>query len=161
MNKAVVSILLVFVFFYSGSGGCEKALQNIPGTVSFSTIQRGDQSGIQSRQQRVIRTKHEYDQMMNQLGSVYSPAPVYPDVDFNTYMVIAVFMGMQTSGGFETRIEEIGETSAGIQVIAREISPGINCMVTDVITYPYHIVRLRKINKTVKYTFVPDVKLCN
>jgi hypothetical protein len=161
MRKIYFVLLLLFAFKFYGSSGCERAIENLPGKISYTTISKGDQAGIQERQQKVIRSKQEYDQMMIQLGSVYTPPPVYPDVDFNRYMVIAVFMGMERSGGFETRVEEVAETVSDVQVIVRDISPGINCMVLDVITYPYHIIRIRKINKPVKFTFIPEVKFCN
>ena len=49
-------------------------------------------------------------------------------------------MGTQNTGGYFTTIEEVGvlEGVTGIRVL--ETEPGENCVTTQVLTMPYHII---------------------
>ena len=85
---------------------------------------------------------------------IYPPPPI-PGVDFQKAMVLAVFLGVQTSGGGPSiqisSIEEIPNIDLGNDATTpREPSDGISVIVKEnkepglltVITNPYHIVKI-------------------
>lgn len=77
-----------------------------------------------------------------------------PEIDFTKYTLIAVFMGEFPTSGYSVTIDKIIEDDNEILVYLTEISPGKNCIVEQVFTYPYQAVEIAKISKNVK--FIPN-----
>ncbi len=65
-------------------------------------------------------------------------------IDFKNEFLIVVYAGMKTNGGFQLQIDSIKTTSKEIFVYSTETGPGANCMVTDVIAYPFQIAVVKK-----------------
>lgn len=155
MNKLIILPLLFFIAI-----GCDSStsieeerdemnefFENAE-SVEFETVaQTVDQatSGnteFEENQELIIDTEQEFREFWVDLHEQRSPAPDVPEIDFDTETVIAVLMGVQTTGGYYTNIEEVGvyEGVTGINVL--ETIPGEGCVTTQVLTMPYHIIRI-------------------
>ena len=94
----------------------------------------------------IFESEEEFRDFWVELNENLPPAadevdvPDVPVIDFDTKKVIAVLMGTQNTGGYFTTIEEVGvlEGVTGIRVL--ETEPGENCVTTQVLTMPYHII---------------------
>src|SRR3990167_3278268 len=75
--------------------------------VHFVTIDSGVSSGIATRETLVIKDEGEWLTLWRRHVSNRLPAPSAPNVDFSSEMVIAVFSGGRSSGGYAIKIERI------------------------------------------------------
>jgi hypothetical protein len=63
-------------------------------------------------------------------------------VDFQTHRVIAVFSGITGSTGHGVQIQTIQAATPKGQIVVALTQPGADQNVSEVITYPYHIVQV-------------------
>jgi hypothetical protein len=150
-NRALmVMVSVIFSCFVTGSAS--------PQTVPFETIDIGEISYFQyndpsfSGSDMVIKDLKTWAWVWRRHTKGIQPVPPVPLVDFKTEMVLAVMLGYQTSGGGPgikiTAIDQLFPTIPWrtIRVVAQESrEPGL----LDVITNPYHIVRVKKTTSVV------------
>lgn len=123
--------------------------------VKFETIAQGSNSGHsydKSGKNLVIRTAKAWKKFWTTHGKNRIPAPALPEVNFKKQMVIAVMMGQRTSGGYSITISKInrsGRKNMQVQTIGTQP----NGAAPDVMTQPFHIVRLKRMAG--KVTFAP------
>ena len=112
-------------------------------SLTFETIETGDQSGIALEQPQLfkIETQAQWEQFWSQHRANVIPAPDLPQVDFPREMVIAAVDQDEPSGGFGFEITDIEDVEGRLVVRVRKDVPGPDCVVTAVITQPFHIVR--------------------
>ena len=98
--------------------------------------------GRETASQEVIDSKEELDRLYEELN--FGSAP---QVDFDTYNVVALFMGQKSSGGYSIGIESVkfeGNT-ATVKIKTTQPKPGEN--VTMALTQPYCIATVTKTDK--------------
>ncbi len=113
-------------------------------SLTFETIERGDQSAIAVEQPQLfkIETQAQWEEFWSQHQASVVPAPDLPQVAFSRETVIAVVDTQEPSGGFGIEITDIEEVESGrLAVRVRKDVPGPDCVVTAAITQPFHIVR--------------------
>ncbi len=76
------------------------------------------------------------------------------NIDFEKEMVLAVYMGPQTSGGYSTTIEKAVELDDKVEVYIRERTPEPDSMNTMAITTPYHAVKTERVDKKVEFKYL-------
>jgi hypothetical protein len=86
----------------------------------------------------VVRTQQEWAALWRQ-HSVDRPAP---RVDFRKEMVVAVFLGSQTTAGHGVRIVEVVGSGAELVIRYRVDRPAAGGVAAQVLTFPYHIVAM-------------------
>ena len=115
-------------------------------TVAFRTVAKGD--GLSSsipRQSVTIRGERRWTKLWDTLNE-----PGTPRVDFSRHMLIAVTQGRRPSGGHAIRIRRIERARVWVvSVVETEPSPG--CPSTGVITSPYHVVRVPRSSRPVRF----------
>ncbi len=104
--------------------------------VTFKTIERGGQSGIETAREVVVRTGAEWTALWKE----HAPNRKPPTVDFTTSMVVGVFLGTRPTGGHSVEITRIEREGAELVVSYRERKPDPSDIVTQAITMPYHLV---------------------
>lgn len=72
------------------------------------------------------------------------PRPELPEIDFEKEMVVAIFMGERSSGGYEIEIINIIKTEKQIAIEVEEEEPPPESLRTMVFTQPYHIVVIKR-----------------
>jgi hypothetical protein len=66
-------------------------------------------------------------------------------------MVVGVFLGSRNTSGYRVTISAIEREGANAVVTYREARPGAGDMLAQVITFPYHLVRVERIAGDVKF----------
>ncbi|MEM9380207.1 MAG: protease complex subunit PrcB family protein [Planctomycetota bacterium] len=115
-------------------------------TLAAHEVVRGGTGGVAERCVRVARTREELADLWAELYGLQSPVPPVPDVDLETSMVVAVFMGTRPSGGYGIEIAGVAartatpDAPAEVLVRVRETRPGEGDAVTMAMTAPFHLV---------------------
>ncbi len=135
--------------------GCSiAAASNTPGQ-SFSTLDRGSQSGVRERKFVVIKNENDWKALWISHASLSMPPKAMPPVDFQTEMIVAVFSGEEPTGGYSIEITAIREDSTkhALEVVVHESKPPPGVMVIQALTQPYHIVKLKQTQLPVTFLF--------
>ena len=121
----------------------------------FETIARGGHGRIEEPVNMVIKDHEKWDSLWNKVYKTRIPKPDLPEVNFEKEMIIAVFMGYTSTGGYSVSIENIFAKGCKLTVERKVVTPGPDDLVTDEETQPFHIVKTTKTDKEivfVKYT---------
>ncbi|MDZ8096500.1 MAG: protease complex subunit PrcB family protein [Nostoc sp. DedQUE05] len=126
--------------------------------VDFTTIARGSESGYQSASQMVIDNSEEWIDLWQQHTSNAEPPPPVPQVDFTRYSVVVVFTGEQPTGGYSVEIlsaeTSVSQTQQQLAITVEHRQPEAGDFVTEALTYPYHIIRIPKIDGKVVFKHI-------
>ena len=104
--------------------------------VYFETIDIGHICTHRERRDYIIQTQQEWDDLW--------PSSEAPDIDFSSNIVLAVYMGEQTTGGYHIEIMNISENVVLTRVYIRETSPSPHDFTIPTLTQPYHIVKINR-----------------
>lgn len=161
-NRTLVE-QIISTFRFTAPTGTATATPRIqtPHDISFVTIEEGSYGGEKTKKQITIKTQSAWQNEWTAMKRGESPTPTLPLVDFDRYMLVAVFMGERNTGGHGIAMTKITETNTGLVVAVNEVSPGNGCMVTQALTQPYHVVQIPKSNKPVTFTTSRSVTQCN
>lgn len=113
-------------------------------SIAFELIQEGQYCGYQESGNYLISDDKAWNDLWAKVASNQVPPPPAPKVNFASHLVIACFMGPQTSGGHSLKISSVQTAASTAYVSITHRKPGINCFVTDAITQPYSIVQIPK-----------------
>jgi hypothetical protein len=139
--------LIVFPAFSCGTDSSEaKDVHKEPG---FTSILKGFDSSLTTKEQYVIKNEEGFKKLWQDINAVIE----LPEVDFSKEMVIAVFMGEKPTGGYGIEVTSVYEYRDKITVNVKEKEPGPDEIVTQALTYPYHIVTTKSIDKEVVFDF--------
>lgn len=120
--------------------------------IDFTTIARGTDSGYQSASQMVLDNSAQWSNLWRQHISNIEPPPPVPQVDFSRYSVVAVFAGEKPTGGYSVEILTVETNSSqttdlpSLAIAVRYRQPSAGEFVTEAFTYPYHMMRIPKID---------------
>lgn len=125
--------------------------------LKFETIEKENYPYHEKAGNMIIKNIKDWTELWNSSG--HSALP--PAIDFAKDMVMAVFQGEKSTGGYSIEITKIIENKDNTEVFVKETSPGVNCMVTKSLTSPFHIVKLQKIDKEVVFKIEKATNDCN
>lgn len=111
------------------------------------TIEQGSGSVIDEARQATARTAAEWAALWRQ----HAPDRPLPAVDFSKEMVVGVFLGSRPTAGFAVEIVGVRETSGGAVVEYRETRPSRDAMTAQVLTAPFHLVAVPKVDGAVTF----------
>jgi len=118
-------------------------------TISFSTLDRGSSSGIEHDLTQSYHTLSEFESFWKDHTSHTHPPPPVPPVNFESHMVVCVFTGTKSSGGYDIEITSVESVDVGKIVINYQTSDpppgGMNMMM---LTQPHHIIQVSKVVST-------------
>ena len=106
------------------------------------TIEKGDQSNIESARQVVVRDAAQWRALWQQ----HAPDRPMPAIDFSKESVVAVFLGSKPTAGYSVAIVSTTEGGGALIVKYRETRPAAGTMTAQVLTFPYHIVAIPKVS---------------
>jgi len=116
--------------------------------VNLTTIARGDDSGYRKADRMVIASKEKWNRLWREHTSDLLPPPPVPEIDFSKNSVIAVFAGEKPSSGFSIQVAGV-ETTDDSETLVVKIKQGQPGKIAeDVITRPYHLVRIPRMEVT-------------
>ena len=142
---SVIAVVTVFILHAYGITGTGYRLE-------FQTLEKGWVSEHMGSAYYVINTADEW-------ADVFERSPP-PEIDFSETTVIAVFMGRRPTGGYGIEVKEIIDTGFLVVIKVEQTSPGKGCILLQVITSPYHIVKVDKIGKGVRFDTVMRITDC-
>lgn len=111
----------------------------------FETLDRGAFSAIRQRTYVVARTTEE----VAALWYAHRGVPPPPIVAGRT--VIAVFAGERLTGGHQIDVDRVEVLGGRLRVRVRDTAPPPGSLVTQSLTYPYHIVAIAPTNLAVEF----------
>jgi len=128
------------------------AVMQPPPSPAPRTIEKGDQSNIESAKQILVRTEAE----LRKLWQEHAPDRPMPKVDFSREMVVGVFMGSRPNAGFSTAIVSATAANGALMVRYSENKPVAGSVTAQILTFPYHLVAIPKADvKDVKFEKAP------
>jgi len=126
--------------------------------IDFTTIARGTNSGYQSASQIVIDNSQQWINFWQQHTSNAEPPPPVPQVDFTRYSVVAVFAWEKPTGGYSVEILSVQtsgyQTQEQLAITVQHRQPEAGDLVTEALTYPYHIIKIPKIDGRVVFKHI-------
>jgi hypothetical protein len=125
-------------------------MTSVPGPADLETVSRGSLSGIERPREVVIRTEAGWRALWMEHG----PGQDIPMVDFSTRTVIAVFLGSRRTAGYVVEITAVERRAGETIVNVREGRPAPGQMLAQVITTPFHIVSVPRVEGPVTFVRV-------
>lgn len=112
--------------------------------LTITVVSDGGYSSMEEAKQMLITDEESFYSLWAEIHQNQMPAPKPPRVDFSTNMVVASFMGMQTSGGYSTSLSKAVFHNELVYFLVQETLPGPGCLTTSAITYPYVLAMVEK-----------------
>jgi hypothetical protein len=127
--------------------------------VPFRTVAIGDGSSSRSHQRTgmVVKGERRWSKVWRSLRAEGR----LPRIDFSRQMLLVASQGRQPSGGHLLRITGVEASGGALLVDVTEVSPGEGCITAGVITSPYHVVRVTRSDKPVRFRRHPKEKVCD
>jgi uncharacterized membrane protein len=116
--------------------------------IPVTTVARGDGSRIVVPRRVIVRTPEEWRALW---AAHAGPDGEAPAVDFGTAMIAAAFAGERPTPGYAIEITGAMEERHGLRVFAKETRPPAGLVAAQVLTAPFHIVRLARSNGEVHW----------
>lgn len=111
----------------------------------------GNHSKLKNQTYTDIHNQADFDALWKKAFEGMSGAPDKPVVDFSKQMVLAAFIGDQSSSGYTIRFTKIDSTGPTINVTILVSQPGQNCPVRQRVTDAYKIVAIPASTKPVNF----------
>jgi PrcB C-terminal len=112
--------------------------------LSIATIEKGYRSGIRGPLQTVIRNQDEWNAFWKRHSSTATNPPPASIIDFNREMVVGIFLGEKSTGGYEVEIVRAERRDSSLYFYYQQKSPAAGAMVTQALTQPFHLVKVAK-----------------
>lgn len=140
MLLTVVSILFLMPILF----GC--GVPRGSTLADIETIDKGEYSGIMTREQLVMESQDEWEEFWGRHTSVHVPAPNAPEVDFSEERGVAVFSGEKPTGGYSIEITKAELDEDEVTIFFEEVSPEPGQPVTEALTQPFHVIKINRID---------------
>lgn len=121
------------------------------GQISFETVHMARVSGYKERVYFTVNTQEEWQKVWGEINAGAVAPPALPTVDFSKEMLVLVFQGSQSNGGYSIEVTGVEKEEEVVGVAVKEVSPGASCFTTQVITAPLHVVKIPKVDAKFEY----------
>jgi hypothetical protein len=139
MNSGALKVIAVGAVFVLFAAFLAFLWPNQRVQLSFETISQG--IGHLRCEKHLYLIADNFDEWVKIWLSVGQGSTRPPQIDFQTYAVIALFMGERSTGGYSISVERIVDSDTEIVVEVRETYPG-RIYVTQAFTWPHHIIKV-------------------
>ncbi|MBY0551960.1 MAG: protease complex subunit PrcB family protein [Candidatus Obscuribacterales bacterium] len=109
--------------------------------IPMVTVESGWNSGITTAAREVISDDARWQKVYKKHSNV-RPQPPAPDVDFRKEMIVAVFMGQRSSGGYSIRVTRVERRDGATYVYYTNYNPPPGSFTTAAMSAPYHLVKV-------------------
>jgi hypothetical protein len=120
-------------------------------TATMKSVDKGANSGIDTARQVTVRSAAEFAT----LWKSHAADRKMPDVDFNSNMVVGIFLGSRPTAGFAAEIVSAQPEGGALIVKYKENRPSRDAISAQVITSPFHLVAVPKFEGSVRFEKVP------
>jgi hypothetical protein len=125
------------------------------GALSMTTLARGGASRVVEPKEVVVRTAPEWEALWRAHAGSDTGRPA---VEFPAQMVVGVFLGARQTGGYAVTITGVTLEDGTLVVRYAETAPGPDAIVAQVLTAPYHLVRVDRVEGPVRFERTLTVK---
>lgn len=122
--------------------GCARQEQPTEPIAAVVTVAQGTVSGVHEQLWGTIRDAETWRLLWERHAAAVPGAGDVPEVDFTREMVFVYFDGDRPTAGYQVEITEIRDRGELLVALVEERGPPPGSMVAQVLTQPYHIVRL-------------------
>lgn len=119
--------------------------------IEFETIDQGTLSTLEKAENFIIENNDEWQELWVKVTGNLLSAEDAPEINFDEYIIIAVAMGQKNTGGHSININKITADDENVNVYIEEIKPETGSVTTQALTYPYHMVKIEKTDKTINF----------
>ncbi|MDG1333446.1 MAG: protease complex subunit PrcB family protein [Crocinitomicaceae bacterium] len=155
-SLAVISILC--------SSSCDTTEEVVNGTIEspkqldIKQINQGVLTGAREEpvgfeKGYVIQSEEEWEELRGNMNAINN-AQGKISINFEKLTVLAYFDKVRPNGGYSIEIVEAIESDDEIKAMIKSIAP--TGMATDIMTQPFHIVKIPKTDKPVKFLPVTE-----
>jgi hypothetical protein len=116
--------------------------------MAMTTLARGGVSNVMDSREVVVRTAAEWQQVWRAHSGSDAGRPA---VDFTKQMVVGVFVGARNTGGYSVEITGVDLVQNALVVRYTEKAPDPDAIVAQVITAPFHLVSVQKLDGPVRF----------
>jgi hypothetical protein len=127
-----------------------------PAEVRFVTVAQGGASGLRQPLRTVVRTPSQWAALWKEHGRTAEPPPPRPPVDFRRDAVIVVALGPRPTAGWGVEITRIDRLPTETVVHVRQRRPAPDALTAQVLTQPYHFVRVPRPRGAVRFVDEPQ-----
>ena len=120
--------------------------------IRFTTVDRGEQSNIDTPAETIVRTAAQWNALWRRHASEGQPRPA---VDFTRSTIVAVFLGSRSTAGYSVEITKVERDGTALIVTYREERPKADAILAQMLTMPYHIVRLPTFSGPIRFKHEP------
>jgi len=121
--------------------------QVVASAVLLTTVAQGTMSNIDEPRQVVVRSAAEWQALWKE----HDPGSAAPRVDFTQSIVVGVFVGSRPTAGFTVEITSVKTEGNRTIVEYLERQPPRDALVAQVLTSPFHAVRLARQAGTIEF----------
>jgi hypothetical protein len=132
---------------------CPAHAQQASRHVEFETIAKYMNCGHIENKNYVITNKEDWEQLWEKVVSNSYPRPSAPDVDFSTHSIIAVFQGIKSSSGYAISVTKAVRSGRKLKIYVKDVSPADECKVLLVLTEPFEIILIDKLDDEDRVVF--------
>lgn len=159
LNTAGFPLVIMILWFGSPAAQAQQGRPSVPRPphVPFEVIDKGSVGAPQQKGELVIRNEQQWADLWRDLHGQRSSRPAPPVIDFEKEMILAVLMGQQPTGGYAIEVTQIVTLSGQVIVKVLQTAPSEGTPVTLMLSSPYCIVKLGRIDKPVRFE-VPALK---
>ena len=131
--KKVVLLLLALLLF-----SCSSNVKNTGTKPLFEVLTQQPDGGANIRFFEILSESNEIAMLQN---DEKLKNKIHPN-DVQTSNFVVLNMGEKTTAGYKINVESVTETDKNIIITVKETVPEPNAVVSQVITYPYCIVKI-------------------
>ena len=139
--QGIVFFLIFAAIAFTGCAGNEETGEKI----RFEVMYNEYYAPFSEKKFIVIQDEKDFRDFINETGMIFKPP------DFERYTVIALFMGEQKMGGYAITVDRIIEEEGVVRVYVKNLVPSETCLVTQVITRPFQIIKMEKIPDKIEF----------
>uniref|UniRef100_A0A7S1ZXI1 PrcB C-terminal domain-containing protein n=1 Tax=Trieres chinensis TaxID=1514140 RepID=A0A7S1ZXI1_TRICV len=128
-------------------------------SLTFETVAKGHSCGIYKPLTSVVRAPSDFVSLWSDHGSDRYPPPLAPvdAIDFEREMVVAVYRGSMSSGGYGVEVTGVEEREDGTLVVTVvETDPPPGATTSAALTQPYHVIKTARSDKDVRFVAVKE-----
>lgn len=140
MNATTLSFVFAVMVLCSACCSCSRSPNASGEPLAMTPLADGAGSAIRTEQLTIVRDLEAWRALWDAHTATQLPRPELPAVNFDEEMVVAVFLGERTSGGYGVAIEACTPDGETVTVVARETAPAADSMQATVMTAPFAFV---------------------
>jgi hypothetical protein len=117
--------------------------QTVP-IVNYEIIEQGTYTGLREAFAKVITNSKDWEDLWKKHVSVLVPQPPLPEVDFNDFVIVAIFSGEKRTSGYQIVLKDVAFEADNVMVRYHESQPPENSFTLQVLTQPHLVLKIEK-----------------